>query len=52
MKRKHIIGIYVGILTAVILLATEWLSLDLGKSIFIVLITVLIGSTLMEKLIK
>lgn len=52
MRRKRIIAIYTGIIAAVALLATDHLGLDLGKSMFIVVVTVIAGNVLMEKFIK
>lgn len=52
MKRKRIIAIYTGIIAAVAFLVTEHLGLDLGKSIFISVVAVVVGSVLMEKFIK
>ena len=52
MRRKRIIAIYTGIIAAVALLATDHLGLDLGKSMFIVVVSVIVGSVLMEKFIK
>lgn len=52
MKRKHRIAIYVGIIAAVTLLATDHLGFDLGNSIFIVVVAVIVGSTLMEKYVN
>ena len=52
MRRKRIIAIYTGIIAAVALLATDHLGLDLGKSMFIVVVSVIAGSVLMEKFIK
>ncbi|MEM0561994.1 hypothetical protein [Leuconostoc mesenteroides] len=52
MRRRRIIAIYTGIIAAVALLATDHLGLDLGKSMFIVVVTVVAGNVLMEKFIK
>ncbi|GMA68366.1 hypothetical protein GCM10025884_19930 [Leuconostoc gelidum subsp. gelidum] len=52
MKNKHQVGLYTGISAGVIVLITDWLNLERTISFFVVLITVFLASSIINKLIK